>query len=300
MGSYGGSFFGGSNFLVGNWFQWTTFLGVGWEVALGVALGSYGTAYCLFLSDFILHKKRLASLAIVITVLAFIAHFFSLALKGAITGKLPFGTFSEIASCMALLFTGIYLELERRMKLKGLGLFITLLAFTALFFSVQIASKSDFHLNPQLSGVWFRLHTIALFVSYSTFTVAFSTSLIYLLQENLLKNKYLAYLSSRLPSLNMLDMITNQLVIIAFPFLTLGLIAGAVWAGQIWEHYWEWEPKQTFALITWIVYGCYTIIRTVFGWKGRKVMLLNVVGFLFLLVTFLGVNLFMPGKHKFI
>lgn len=268
-----------------------------------VALGNYGIALCLFLGNLITGKKNLAYFAFYITLLAFIIHLGSAIVYFVSNGRLPMTTSPEIASIVALLLIGIFLELHRRIKqLDGIGFLITLLTFFVLLSSIVVSNNSSYihYPYPYLSGIWFRLHTIALFVSYSLFAAAFSTALTYLIQENFLKHKTVSKIAIRLPSLNMLDKITNNLVVLAFPLLTSGLVAGVFWASKIWERYWDWEPKQILALLTWLVYAFYMIARTVAGWKGRRIILLNVIGFLLLLITFFGVSYFMPGKHKFI
>lgn len=266
-----------------------------------VALGNYGIALCLFLGNLITGKRNLAYFAFYITLFAFIIHLGSAILYFVSHGRLPMTTSGEIASLVALLLIGIFLELHRRIRqLDGIGFLITLLTFFVLLSSIVVSNNSSYIHYPYLSGIWFRLHTIALFVSYSLFAVAFSTALTYLIQESFLKHKTVSKIAIRLPSLNMLDKITNNLVILAFPLLTSGLVAGFLWAGQIWERYWEWEPKQILALLTWLVYAFYMIVRTVAGWKGRRIILLNIIGFLLILITFFGVSYFMPGKHNFI
>ena len=265
-----------------------------------IALGNYGVALCLFLGNLITGKRNLAYFAFYITLLAFVTHLGATIINLISHGRLPIATSSEIASLVSLLLIGIFLEMNRRVKLDGIGFLVTLLTFFVLLSSI-IVSKSSYQIpHPSLSGIWFRLHTIALFISYSIFAAAFSTALTYLIQESFLKHKTSSKIAIRLPSLSILDKVTNNLVIIAFPLLTSGLLAGSLWAGQIWERYWEWEPKQILALLTWLVYAFYMIVRTVAGWKGRRIILLNIIGFLLILITFFGVSYFMPGKHNFI
>lgn len=266
-----------------------------------LALGSYGVAHFLFIGNFFTGKKTLINMAVKITAIACFIHFVAIITKGTIIGKIPIVTLSEIISGIAFLIMCIYLELHRRIKLEGIGFVTTFLAAMALLVSIMIETQSSpFMTNPVFNGIWFGLHTTALFLSYSIFTAAFSTASVYLIQERLLKSKTKPGIASRLPSLNVLDVTTNNLVTFAFPLLTIGLIAGILWAGQIWKHYWEWEPKQTLALLTWLIYAFYLIARTIMGWKGRQIILLNVIGFLLILTTFLGVNLCTYGKHKFI
>ncbi len=102
-----------------------------------------------------------------------------------------------------------------------------------------------------------------------------------------------------LPPLNVLDRLTYRTVVLAFPLLTLMVITGAVWANESWGRYWGWDPKETWALITWLFYAAFLHVRLVQGWKGRRSALLAVLGFIAVLFTYLGVSFLLPGLHSY-
>ena len=121
----------------------------------------------------------------------------------------------------------------------------------------------------------------------------------YLLQERELKKKRFGLFYTRLPSLEALDNLNNHCLAVGFPLLTLGIITGSIWAKQAWGTYWQWDPKETWSLITWFIYAALVHARLTVGWRGRKAAWLSIVGFLAVLFTFLGVNLILGGLHSY-
>jgi ABC-type transport system involved in cytochrome c biogenesis permease subunit len=103
----------------------------------------------------------------------------------------------------------------------------------------------------------------------------------------------------RLPSLDELDHMIYQVIWWAFPFLTLGILFGAQWAFDVWGRYWGWDPKETWALITWLIYFAYLNIRLIVGWRGRKTAYLSLAGFGAVLFTYVGVN-YLSHLHGFL
>lgn len=101
------------------------------------------------------------------------------------------------------------------------------------------------------------------------------------------------------PSLETLDQLTYRAVTLAFPLLTLMVITGAVWANESWGRYWGWDPKETWALITWLFYATFLHTRITHGWKGRRSALLAVLGFVAVMFTYLGVSFLLPGLHSY-
>jgi cytochrome c-type biogenesis protein CcsB len=118
---------------------------------------------------------------------------------------------------------------------------------------------------------------------------AFFASL-YVLKDNIIQ---------RLPTLNVLDRWGYEAILLGVPFMTLNLISGAVWAYYAWGRYWGWDPKETWALITWFIYVIYLHMRILGGWKGRKTALISIFGFFVVIFTYLGVNLVISGLHSY-
>lgn len=106
-------------------------------------------------------------------------------------------------------------------------------------------------------------------------------------------------LQERLPAVNTLDFLSYRSVMVAFPLMTIVIITGAVWAQSAWGRYWGWDPKETASLVTWFVYAVYLHMRVVAGWKERPSAIINMVGFLSVIFTYLGVNVFLSGLHSY-
>jgi cytochrome c-type biogenesis protein CcsB len=144
---------------------------------------------------------------------------------------------------------------------------------------------------------WVIFHVTALFLANALFAVAFSAGIMYLLQEKQIKGKRFGYLYRRLPSLDRLDEINAFCLLTGFPLMTIGLLAGFSYASSLWGSSWHWDPKEIFALITWLIYAILLHERLAVGWRGRKAAWLAIFGFSAVLMTFLGVNLFFKGHH---
>ena len=96
-----------------------------------------------------------------------------------------------------------------------------------------------------------------------------------------------------------LDLWSYRTIGVGFPFLTLGIISGAVWANEAWGSYWSWDPKETWALITWLIFAIYLHSRLLKGWQGQKAAMLGSAGFFVIWVCYLGVNFLGKGLHSY-
>lgn len=133
-------------------------------------------------------------------------------------------------------------------------------------------------------------HVASAVVAYGTLTIGFVAAILYLVQNK--------YNSSWLPEPEVLDNITYKSVIIGFPFLTLLIVLGALWADIAWGRYWGWDPKETASLVTWLIYAAYMHTRLLKGWKGVRASVLLIVGFLAIVFTFFG-NYIFSGLHSY-
>jgi cytochrome c-type biogenesis protein CcsB len=173
----------------------------------------------------------------------------------------------------------------------------TLIMVFMLFGSLMPMHTQD--LNPALDSFWLPVHVGLSFMGNAVFTVAFVAAILYLIQERMLKSKKFSALHYRLPSLETLDRVNYRCLKFGFPLMTMGIISGAVWAESAWGTYWSWDPKESWALITWFLYAALLHGRLTVGWRGRRAAIFAIIGFCFLLFTFLGVNLLLPGLHSY-
>ncbi|MDA8405986.1 MAG: c-type cytochrome biogenesis protein CcsB [Deltaproteobacteria bacterium] len=147
-------------------------------------------------------------------------------------------------------------------------------------------------LIPALQSNWLVAHVFTCFLGYSGFAVSFVAALLLLLAKSSDKAANL------LPRKAILDEIVYRSIMIGFPLLTLGIITGAAWAEHAWGTYWSWDPKETWSLVTWLVYAGFLHARLSRGWSGGRTALLSVIGFCAVMFTYFGVN-YLPGLHSY-
>lgn len=228
----------------------------------------------------------------------FAVHCGALATRFLVTGYAPAANLHESLSFFAWCLVGTFLLFDLRYRLAVMGAFLSPLALALMLLS-STASMEPRQLNPILDSWWFPIHVSLAFLGNAVFAVAFIAGVMYLLQERMVKNKKFSGLFFRLPSLETLDSINYRCLSWGFPLMTMGIVSGAVWANSAWGSYWRWDPKETWALITWFLYAALLHGRLAIGWRGRRAAILAIVGFLCLLFTFLGVNFLLSGLHTY-
>ena len=225
---------------------------------------------------------------------AFLSHGAAIVTRSLTAGYIAVSNSFEAISFFTCLVAGLCLLVQLRTALALLGAVVSPLAFLftlgALLFYTQARD-----LPPVLQSLWMPVHVTLALLGYAVFGLAFSASLLYLLQERQLKTKKVLVLFRRLPSLETLDELNYRSLSWGFPLLTLGILSGAVWAEYAWGHFWIWEPRLVLSAITWVLYALLLHYRTV-GWRGRRAATLTIVCFAVLLISFLGVR-FLPGRH---
>lgn len=150
-----------------------------------------------------------------------------------------------------------------------------------------------------LNSPWFGIHVGFAFLSYAAFALALLAGIGYLIHEALLKRKSLREFSLILPSLDTLDRINYRLISFGFLLLSLAIISGSIWARDAWGSWWNWDPKETWAFITWLVYAALLHLRLTSTFRGRKIAIISILSFGLVIFTYLGVNYFFKGLHIF-
>ena len=220
----------------------------------------------------------------------FIAHLLSTIHRSVLTGQLPITNMQESLSFFSLTIIGIFIYFERSYKVAILGSFVTPPALLMIIASSALPNEIK-HLSPILRSHWFWVHALMAFVSYAAFTITCAASVMYLIQLHFLKKKHFGALFTKLPSLETMDDIGYRCLTIGFPLLTVAIISGAIWSEQTVGSYWNWsDRKQTWSLITWFIYAALLHGRLTTGWRGRKAALLSILGFVVLLITFIGMK----------
>jgi cytochrome c-type biogenesis protein CcsB len=228
----------------------------------------------------------------------FLVHFLSVILRYVEAGYTPITNIHESVSFLTLCLAGFFLYLKRVYKIEVLGI-ILLPVISILMISASVLPSDIRPLAPVLRSYWLPVHTVFAFLGNAIFFLSFFVSLIYLMAERRIKRKSLT-MAARFPPLETLDAINYKCMAYGFPFLTVGIITGSIWAGFAWGSYWSWDPKETLSLITWIVYAILLHNRLAMGWRGRKTAYMMILGFLSIVVTFLGVSYFLGGLHSYL
>jgi len=191
-------------------------------------------------------------------------------------GHTPITNLHESLSFFSLAVVAVFLVFERTYKITILGSFIIPIALILMLASTGFSS-AIVPLNPSLKSKWLAVHTILAFLGYAIFAIAFGAAIMYLIQERFLKKKKLGAMYQKLPSLDVLDEINYRCLTFGFPLLTFAIITGAIWAETAWGTYWSWDPKETWALITWFVYAALLHGRLTTGWRGKKAAILAII-----------------------
>jgi cytochrome c-type biogenesis protein CcsB len=263
-----------------------------------ITFALYGCATLAYLSYLIWTTPALATWANRLVMSGFIAHLLSTIHRFNSAGHVPITNMHESLSFFSLTIVGAFLFFERKYRVTILGAFVIPLALLMIIGSSAYPSAIH-ELNPALKSNWLWFHTIMAFISYAAFTISFGVAVIYLIQRHFLKKKRFGALFQKLPSLNTLDDINYRCLTVGFPLLTLAIISGAIWAEKAWGTYWSWDPKETWSLITWFIYAALLHGRMTTGWRGKRAAILSIAGFLVMLFTFIGVNLWLPGLHSY-
>ena len=255
--------------------------------------------------------------------------FFILCSRWIVAGYFPLSNLYESLLFLTWTLLTIYLYIETKTKSKLIGAMlipITLLinGFANLTLSPEMQKSSP--LVPALQSNWLMMHVSMMLLSYATLIMGSLLSILFLVISrykdidlrivdnsslplyNIMLDYYEAKLVSpsnkisefgKLKLLQSLDNWSYRIIGLGFPFLTIGIISGGVWANEAWGSYWSWDPKETWALITWLVFAAYLHARITKGWEGKKTAILGGLGFFVIWICYLGVNFLGKGLHSY-
>lgn len=265
---------------------------------IGVTTALYSAACVLYLWSLVGESKT-ARAAVRVALAGLSAHAAGIAALGIGLGRAPFANLYESLLFLAWTLVGLYALMARKYRIGTLGAFVMLAALCAIAVALALPKGTSMELLPALRSRWSTIHVVSSLISYASFVLAFAAAAGYIAQEKMLKAKRINSLQRHLPALSVMDSLAYKLVSLGFPMLTLGIVTGSLWAQSAWGRYWGWDPKETWALITWLVYAAYLHVRMVQGRRGKWANRILVAGFLCVLVTFLGVSFLGRGLHQY-
>ena len=214
----------------------------------------------------------------------------SLVFRTFATGHGPFANMYEFSVAFAFGILAAYMWFERRYHQRILGLVAMPVALAMLLYAWSIQGPVEPLVPALQNNLLLTVHVAVAIVAYGSFAIGFAAAALYLVQPE----------GGRwgLPKPQVLDEIGYRAVVVGFPFLTLTIVLGAVWADTAWGSYWSWDPKETASLVTWLIYGAYLHARVMRGWRGTRAAWLLMLGFVATLFTYFG-NLFFGGLHSY-
>lgn len=218
--------------------------------------------------------------------------------RGIDAHRLPLANMYEFTTLAMVIIVAVYLVLAK-MGMRWLGLPVTLLATIFNGLAVTVFYVAVAPLVPALHSIWFYIHITAASISGSAFNIGGVISILYLIKSRAEAKGTVGGYLAKLPSARRLDVIAYRLLAFSFPLWTFTITAGAIWAEYAWGSYWSWDPKEVWALVTWVIYACYLHARSTAGWKGTKATVIAIIGLASFWFNFIGVNLLFAGLHSY-
>jgi ABC-type transport system involved in cytochrome c biogenesis permease subunit len=240
--------------------------------------------------------ERIGRSAVALTGLAVLVHSGSLALRGAAIGRVPWANMYEFTSAICWVAALGWLVALYRQRgssqagsaaLRRLGGFVLLPVVVLMFLGGTVLYARAAPLIPALNSYWITIHVSAAITATGILLVSGVASVLYLTR------------ASWLPEHTTLDRLAYRTAVVAFPVWTFAIITGAIWAEAAWGRYWGWDPKETCALVAWVVYAGYLHARATAGWRGSPAAWINVAGFAVMLFNLFFINIVVAGWHSY-
>jgi cytochrome c-type biogenesis protein CcsB len=264
-----------------------------WILSIAIALYALGLLHSIF--GFYQKRRVFVKLALAMVAAGFAFHTFFLILLGIERWHFPVTNLPESLCFLAWCISLTFLAAEFRYKLHALGTFILPLV-SLLMMAFQVLWEENHSIPPALKSGWVYFHGGVAFLAYAAFFLTFVSGVLYLIQENELREKKFRFLYSRLPSLQVCDELFQRSLFVGFVAMSLAIVTGAFSAQQAWGRFWNWDPKETAALLTWLIYLFLINCRFSARWRGRRAAYISIIGFASTLLTF-GVNW---GLHRYL
>ncbi|MFH1887983.1 MAG: c-type cytochrome biogenesis protein CcsB [Pseudomonadota bacterium] len=265
---------------------------------LSIVTFVYFGAMCLYWAGWVFHKPVLSRSATLVAMAGVAGNLAGFGLRWWEShqmgmGHIPLTNMYESLVFFAMVTMAVSLVLERQYRIRALGAVVAPFAFLAMAYA-SLKDAGQVPLVPALQSNWLTAHVFTAFLGYAGFAAATGLAVMYLLK----KSGPDSGIGRSLPEAPVLDQLMYQNILLGFLFLTVGIITGAVWANSAWGRYWSWDPKETWSLITWLIYAALIHLRLVRGWIGKRTAIFAIVGFAAVLFTWFGVN-YLSGLHSY-
>jgi cytochrome c-type biogenesis protein CcsB len=250
-------------------------------------------------------SRRVGQLAIALTVVGWALELGAIVSRGFAVHRLPWGNMYEFTLALTFAAVTAFLVLMTRQRARYLGVFVMTPVVLALGIAVLVLYVAPAPLVPALHSYWLAIHVTAAIIASGVFTVATAATVMFLVADSYArataqgKRARFSALARIMPSAEVLDRTAYRAYAFAFPVWTFAVVAGAIWAEYAWGHYWQWDPKETWAFITWVIYAGYLHARATAGWRGRNAAYIAMFGFATIIFNFFVVNIFITGVHSY-
>ena len=251
---------------------------------------------------------RFGRVAVAATALGLVIELASLTTRGLATDRWPWGNMMEFAAVVGavgvLTFLGV---LVKQPQVRYLGMFVLLPVVVLLFLGGTVLYSEPAPLVPALRSYWITIHVTTIAIGTGIFLVSSVATLLYLVRRRWelaveagrTPTRFPVTLGSRMPTTEILDRMAYRTAAFGFPIYTFAIISGAIWAEAAWGRYWGWDPKETWAFITWVVYAAYLHARATAGWRGTAAARVNLIAFGTMVFNFFIVNIVVSGLHSY-
>ncbi len=237
-------------------------------------------------------SKKVEKTATLIALAGFIFHTVAMVARTIGAQRLPFSNQYEFALSFSWGILLSFLILYRIYRFGAIGAFVMPLAILVMGYAA-LQSRDVRPLMPALQSYWLTFHVGTAILSYGSFALAAGISAIYLIDSKRDEASRL------LQDPEVSDMLSYRVIAFGILMLTIVIISGAIWAQKAWSRYWAWDPKETWSLITWLIYAIYLHLRLRRNWKGKAAAWFSILGFISVLFTFVGVNILLPSLHSY-
>ncbi|MCK9594536.1 MAG: c-type cytochrome biogenesis protein CcsB [Candidatus Omnitrophica bacterium] len=259
-------------------------------IFLRIALGSYLLSFLSGWLNSYFRNDLFPMLAVWLLKAGFLLHTLILAMRWYEAKRPPFANMYEALVLFAWSIILIYMLFDLIYKIRFISRPVTALVLIVMGFAA-VLDNSIGPLMPALQSRWIIIHVVSYFLGYAAMSLSVICGIYFL---NSSKG-----VNPNEEKLRTLDSLGYYSIAFAFPFLTIGMTTGSIWANVAWGTYWNWDPKETCSLITWMVYALYLHLRMFKGLKAEKAAWLSVIGYFAVLFTFVGVNFILPGLHSY-
>jgi cytochrome c-type biogenesis protein CcsB len=250
-----------------------------------LTLAVYAVAFAFYAASWGSKSLKIARGSSIAMILAMALNAALILLRWYEAGRAPFKSLYESLVFLSFCTAAVYLIMERVYGSRAFGAIAALGSLGALVYAVFKWDAEIVRLPPALQSGWFIPHVVVYFIGYGALFFATAVAIVQLIKPTFTVNA-----GSILRGSHSLDDISYDAIRVGFTLLTVGLLIGSVWAKSAWGDYWVWDPKESWSLVTWLVYAVYLHLRHVRGWRGSRASAIAIAGFAVVLFTYLGMN----------